>query len=418
MKRSRLIGVTLVALGCKTTSTDQSRFLAELQAKDPTFGQYSNSYYNTVAGEPEIKVLDRETLEDLLEDGTRQDDDNRFLSSGDMVLSGAEVKEVYRDGLDLSATVCGKKKTWPDAVIPYDISAIQDATLKKHIASSASMWGYFGFTWRPRLPSDSAYVVFQTTAEGCWADVGYAPGKRVINLGTDCGYTDVILHEMGHSLGLNHEQVRPDRDNYVTVNMDNVVAGQEHNFTKQGCFDQSIEYDFKSIMHYSSYAFTKRADLMTITKKDGSEIKRSTNLTMSDVNTAKNLYGFAAGTQPGPTQPNGYTNWVPGAPAGPSGESLDCVSIKSSGKWQDTACSDMFPFACRSSTNPKEWKISGAKAPFQNHNGNCPNGFRFSTPKNADENQALTALLSGKTVWMSYNDIVNEGMFTDHSPFE
>ena len=36
-----------------------------------------------------------------------------------------------------------------------------------------------------------------------------------------------VIHELGHALGMAHEQSRPDRDQHVRVNYDNVVPGQE-----------------------------------------------------------------------------------------------------------------------------------------------------------------------------------------------
>jgi Astacin (Peptidase family M12A) len=67
------------------------------------------------------------------------------------------------------------------------------------------------------------------------------------------------IHELMHSLGFFHEQSRHDRDKYVQVFWQNVQAGQEHNFKK---FDRvlattKVPYDFASVMHYSSFAFSK-----------------------------------------------------------------------------------------------------------------------------------------------------------------
>lgn len=62
------------------------------------------------------------------------------------------------------------------------------------------------------------------------------------------------------ALGFYHMQSAPDRDDYVTINWDNIKANKTHNFKK---YDSSIvehfniTYDFGSIMHYSATAFTK-----------------------------------------------------------------------------------------------------------------------------------------------------------------
>ena len=43
----------------------------------------------------------------------------------------------------------------------------------------------------------------------------------------------VPVHELLHTLGFVHEHTRPDRDNFVEVNTDNIVSGKEGNFKKR-----------------------------------------------------------------------------------------------------------------------------------------------------------------------------------------
>jgi hypothetical protein len=70
----------------------------------------------------------------------------------------------------------------------------------------------------------------------------------------------IVAHELLHALGFWHEQSRPDRDDYVKINWENVASGEEHNFEKYS-FDQSQDlgtpYDYSSIMHYEWNAFSK-----------------------------------------------------------------------------------------------------------------------------------------------------------------
>lgn len=63
----------------------------------------------------------------------------------------------------------------------------------------------------------------------------------------------IVVHEIGHAIGFTHEQSRPDRDSYVTINSHNVIRTHIANFLKYSSaqvVSLGVAYDYSSDMHY------------------------------------------------------------------------------------------------------------------------------------------------------------------------
>jgi Astacin (Peptidase family M12A) len=85
--------------------------------------------------------------------------------------------------------------------------------------------------------------------------VGRRGGRQIINI-ISWGNQMIICHELFHCLGLRHEQSRPDRDNYVTILLNNVCPeDMRHNFDAARNAGHYGPYDFNSIMHYGRNDF-------------------------------------------------------------------------------------------------------------------------------------------------------------------
>ena len=49
--------------------------------------------------------------------------------------------------------------------------------------------------------------------------------KRLVATGKGCEHKAIVQHEILHALGQVHEQSCPDRDQYITINTQNITKG-------------------------------------------------------------------------------------------------------------------------------------------------------------------------------------------------
>ena len=79
-------------------------------------------------------------------------------------------------------------------------------------------------------------------------------------IGGGCWWEDTVVHEFIHAFGFHHEQVRPDRDNYVEIIYENIPEAYVNNFNLfTGSLTYGVQYDGFSVMHYTSKAFSNNA---------------------------------------------------------------------------------------------------------------------------------------------------------------
>lgn len=116
-------------------------------------------------------------------------------------------------------------------------------------------------------------MVFKNDMSGCWSRIGKEGGRQVINLQSPCmKRIGTIIHEIVHAIGFYHEQNRSDRDKYVRVIRENIPKNKLVNFVKLNNDQDNnfgVEYDYGSVMHYSTVAFSVNGE-PTIESKSGS----------------------------------------------------------------------------------------------------------------------------------------------------
>ena len=161
-----------------------------------------------------------------------------------------------------------KRRHWPGNVMIYSWGNL--SPLMKKVAKNAMREIELNscFRFKERTNEQTGYVKF-VNGNGCSANVGYyassvtkitlSPTNELNAGGCDYG---AVIHELMHALGFWHTQSRTDRDKYVTIKLENVQSGHEHNFDKLkemalGDNAKGKEYDYDSIMHYARNAFGK-----------------------------------------------------------------------------------------------------------------------------------------------------------------
>uniref|UniRef100_A0A914XTL8 Metalloendopeptidase n=1 Tax=Panagrolaimus superbus TaxID=310955 RepID=A0A914XTL8_9BILA len=122
-------------------------------------------------------------------------------------------------------------------------------------------------------PSNShIYYIKASSSQICGLSyIGRVEPVNPIYLTFTCGNpTGVAIHETLHALGLNHEQLRGDRDQFIKVNWENVnpqnydffAIADSKQFTSYG-----VKYDFGSIMHYNQFIASQFPNKPTMTAK-------------------------------------------------------------------------------------------------------------------------------------------------------
>ncbi|NWY04807.1 MEP1A protein, partial [Nothoprocta ornata] len=153
--------------------------------------------------------------------------------------------------------------------IPYILGDNLDLNAKGVILEAFEMFRLKSCIDFKPYEGEPNYIFFRKES-GCWSMVGDQQTGQNLSIGSGCDYKAIVEHEILHALGFYHEQSRMDRDDYVTIWWDEILAGWEHNFLKYDdsyISDLNTPYDYESVMHYAPFSFNKNESIPTITAK-------------------------------------------------------------------------------------------------------------------------------------------------------
>jgi hypothetical protein len=123
-----------------------------------------------------------------------------------------------------------------------------------------------------------------------------------------------ILHEMGHEIGLYHEQSRSDRDTYVSVNYNSLILASRGNFDViQGDVQNLTLFDYASVMEYPPFSFSRNGSPAVESIPAGIPLSNSTGYTAADIEGIERLYGAPPASITVTSNPPGLQVIVDGA---------------------------------------------------------------------------------------------------------
>merc|ERR1719387_1657144 len=123
-----------------------------------------------------------------------------------------------------------------------------------------------------------------------------------MGLGTGCGFLGIVLHELGHTLGMGHEQARKDRDKFVEIHKENVKDETifNNNFAILDEAYQETPYDVLSLMHYGAWEFSSNSGetITTVIPELQQYLGQREGFSEYDIRQIGTMYGCADTVKP------------------------------------------------------------------------------------------------------------------------
>lgn len=238
----------------------------------------------------------------LQEEGGEEQEDTvsittRILTSNnatdEMLLEGDLLAPKTRNAMTCWSQTCRWGKSSNGLVmIPYTVSSefsgrelqlIQYSMQTFHTSSC--------IRFVPRT-NERDYISIENRV-GCFSALGRQGGSQPLSLSRpNCVHYGVIVHEILHALGFQHEQTRSDRDYYVRINWENINPPMAYNFYKENTNNLNTPYDYSSIMHYERYAFSSNGrESITPIPDPNVHIGQRQGMSYWDIMRINRLYG-------------------------------------------------------------------------------------------------------------------------------
>ena len=225
-----------------------------------------------------------------------------YIVGGDVILSKDQIAYLeynkVGDGKETTprSTFTGEyQKLWPGGIIYY---VINDASHSSDILNAMSDWEASTPIRFVQRTNQANYVNFQGAPSNGGGDsqLGMVGGQQLIRLSAGADKSTAI-HEIGHAVGLMHEQTRTDRDQYINIDFSNINNDWKDQYKTYDVLGRSGfqigTFDYNSVMLYPSSVSEAREGGNTspqMTRKNGTVWGYNSQLSLGDIAGVNYLY--------------------------------------------------------------------------------------------------------------------------------
>lgn len=195
------------------------------------------------------------------------------------------------------------RNLWPNGEVFFDLDPSLSAGERNMSMAAINHWREWSNLRFTERNNDTAnFVRFNRVEGSCSSSLGRVGGTQLI----DCDFAKFsqgsLIHEIGHAIGMVHEQQRSDRDEYINIDWDNIPERfRTSDYSISSNSQIRSGYDFYSIMHYPSFIGSNVVDekIPVLKKLSGRTVSANrTSLSPGDMQGVFQAYG-GSGISPG-----------------------------------------------------------------------------------------------------------------------